>query len=46
MLAAAPEKRLIAKLDLDEPINGTAVTANDVLYVPTMKHLYAFRKAR
>ena len=25
VLAAAPEKRLIAKVDLDEPVNGTAV---------------------
>ena len=41
VLAAAAEKRLIAKVDLDEPVNGTAVAANGVLYVPTMKHLYA-----
>jgi outer membrane protein assembly factor BamB len=41
VLAAAREKRLIAKIDLDEPVNGTAVAANGVLYVPTMKHLYA-----
>jgi outer membrane protein assembly factor BamB len=41
VLAASREKRLIAKIDLDEPVNGTAVAANGVLYVPTMKHLYA-----
>jgi hypothetical protein len=31
-------------VDLDEPVNGTAVAANGVLYVPTMKHLYAVRR--
>jgi outer membrane protein assembly factor BamB len=45
ILAAAPEKRVVAKLDLDEPVNGTAVAANGVLYVPTMNHLYAVRTA-
>ena len=44
ILAAAPEKRLIAKVDLDEPVNGTAVAANGVLYVSTMNHLYAVRQ--
>ena len=37
------EKRLIAKVDLEEPINGTVTAANGVLYVATMKHLYAVR---
>ncbi|MGB7161529.1 MAG: PQQ-binding-like beta-propeller repeat protein [Tepidisphaeraceae bacterium] len=46
VLAAAPEKRLIAKVDLDEPVHGTAIAANGVLYVPTMNHLYAVRRER
>jgi outer membrane protein assembly factor BamB len=46
VLAAAREKRLIAKIDLDEPVNGTAIAANGVLYVPTMKHLYAIAPPR
>ena len=41
VLAAARQKQLIAKVDLEEPINGTVTAANGVLYVPTMKHLYA-----
>ena len=41
VLAAAREKKLIAKVDLDEPVNGTATAANGVLYVATMNHLYA-----
>jgi outer membrane protein assembly factor BamB len=41
ILAASPEKRLLAKIDLDEPVNGTATAAKGVLYVATMKHLYA-----
>jgi outer membrane protein assembly factor BamB len=46
ILAATPEKRLIAKMDFDEPVNGTATAANGVLYVPTMKHLYALALPR
>jgi len=46
VLAASREERLIAKIDLDEPVNGTAVAANGALYVPTMKHLYAIAAQR
>jgi outer membrane protein assembly factor BamB len=43
ILAAAREKRLLAKVDLDEPVHGTATAANGVLYVPTTSRLYALR---
>ena len=45
ILAATREKRLLAKVDLDEPVHGTATAANGVLYVPTMSRLYAVRQA-
>jgi outer membrane protein assembly factor BamB len=43
VLAATKEKRVISKIDLHEPISGTATAANGVLYVATMGHLYALR---
>ena len=46
VLAAAREKKLIAKIDLEEPVNGTATAANGVLYVATMEHLYAVASPR
>jgi outer membrane protein assembly factor BamB len=45
ILAAGREKRVIGKVDLDEPVNGTATAANGVLYVATMGHLYAIGKS-
>lgn len=44
VLAAGREKKLIAKINLDEPVNGTATAANGTLYVATMEHLYAVRR--
>lgn len=41
ILAAGREKRVIAKVNLDEPVNGTVTAANGVVYVATMEHLYA-----
>lgn len=43
VLAADREKREIATIDLHDPISGTATAANGVLYVTTMKHLYALK---
>ena len=44
VLAAAREKRLLAKVDVDDPVNGTATAANGVLYVATMKNLFALSR--
>jgi outer membrane protein assembly factor BamB len=41
ILAADKEKRVISSISLDSPVHGTAVAANGVLYVATMKKLYA-----
>jgi outer membrane protein assembly factor BamB len=39
--AEGREKKLLSEVELDAGINGTAVAANGVLYVPTMTKLYA-----
>jgi outer membrane protein assembly factor BamB len=44
ILAAGREKKLLQTLDLDSPIAGTAIAANGVLYVNTMRKLYALAK--
>ena len=44
VLAAAREKRVISTTTLPDPISGTATAANGVLYVATMRHLYAVRE--
>ncbi len=41
VFAATKEKRLIATIDMDDPISATPVAANGVLYVATEKWLYA-----
>ncbi|NUQ61836.1 MAG: PQQ-binding-like beta-propeller repeat protein [Pirellulales bacterium] len=41
VFAAGREKRLLATIDLGDPIHGTPVAANGVLYVPTLSRLYA-----
>jgi outer membrane protein assembly factor BamB len=43
VLAASKDKEVISMIDLDSPIVGTATTANGVLYVATMKKLYAVK---
>jgi len=43
ILAAAPEKKALTTVQLDSPISGSAVAANGVLYVATMKRLYALK---
>ena len=45
VLAASKDKRIISSIKLDSPINGTPVAANGVLYVTTMKKLYAVEKS-
>ncbi|MBN2316068.1 MAG: PQQ-binding-like beta-propeller repeat protein [Sedimentisphaerales bacterium] len=41
VLAASKEKKIISSIRLIDPIHGTATAANGVLYVATMKELYA-----
>ena len=43
VLAASRNKRVISSIELDSPMHGTPVAANGVLYVATMKNLYAVR---
>ncbi len=43
VFAEAKEKKVLSEINLGEPISGTAVAANGVLYVTTMKHLYAIK---
>lgn len=45
IFAADREKRLLASIQLDGPINGTAAAANGVLYIPTMTRLHAIQRA-
>jgi outer membrane protein assembly factor BamB len=44
VFAAAREKKLLSALDLGSPISATATAANGVLYVATMKELFAIRQ--
>ena len=41
VLAASKEKKVISSVRLKDPVHGTAVAANGMLYVATMKELYA-----
>jgi outer membrane protein assembly factor BamB len=41
IFAAEKEKKLINTIQFDSPIASTAVAANGVLYIATMKYLYA-----
>jgi len=41
IMEAGREKHLLASIDLKDPIAATAVAANGVLYVGTMRNLYA-----
>lgn len=45
VLAASKKKRVISSIELDSPIHGSPVAANGVLYVATMKSLYAVKKS-
>jgi outer membrane protein assembly factor BamB len=44
VFAESKEKKLINEINLGSPISSTPVAANGVLYVATMKHLYAVKK--
>jgi outer membrane protein assembly factor BamB len=41
IFAHGKQMKLIASIEMDEPINCTPVAANGVLYVATRTHLYA-----
>ena len=41
ILAAQPQKKVIRSLKLDSPLSATTVAANGILYVTTMRKLYA-----
>ncbi len=43
VFAASKEKKLLSEASLGEGINGTPVAANGVLYITTMKNLYALK---
>jgi outer membrane protein assembly factor BamB len=45
VMAASKEKKIISEIELDSPTNSTPVAANGVLYVTTMKKLYALEKS-
>jgi outer membrane protein assembly factor BamB len=44
IFAASREKQVLSASSLVNPISGTATAANGVLYVATMKNLYAIRQ--
>jgi outer membrane protein assembly factor BamB len=41
VFAASKDKKLISSTELDSPMCGTPIAANGVLYLTTMKKLYA-----
>ncbi|MBM3840321.1 MAG: pyrrolo-quinoline quinone [Verrucomicrobia bacterium] len=41
VFAASREKKILSRVELGSPISATATAAHGVLYVATMKHLYA-----
>ena len=46
ILAAGREKKVISTITLDSPIAGSPIAANGVLYVTTMRKLYALQKSQ
>ncbi len=43
-LAAGKEKKVLSDINFGDPIHGSPIAANGVLYVTTMSRLYAFQK--
>jgi len=46
VFAESKEKKLLSRVELHDPISATATSANGVLYVATMKRLYAVENRR
>jgi outer membrane protein assembly factor BamB len=46
VFAAGREKQMLSTIDLISPISATATAANGVLYVATMKELFAIRSEK
>lgn len=44
IMAAGREKEVLSTIQMDSAVSGTAVAANGVLYVTTMRKLYALQK--
>ena len=44
ILAAGRKKKVFASIQMDSPIHGAATAATGVVYVATMKYLYAIQK--
>src|SRR5262249_25894504 len=44
VFAASREKKLLSSAEFDNPISSTATAANGILYVATMKRLYALKQ--
>jgi outer membrane protein assembly factor BamB len=44
IMAAGREKRVLSEFDLGSPISGTATVANGVVYVATMREIWALGK--
>jgi outer membrane protein assembly factor BamB len=45
VLAASRNKKIISSIELDSPMNSTPVAANGVLYIATMRKLYAVKRS-
>jgi len=45
VFAASKEKKLLSTVELGDPISATATAANGVLYVATMRRLYALARS-
>ena len=44
VFAASKEKKILSTAELGDPISATATAANGVLYVTTLRRLYAVQK--